>query len=494
MPSQPLDVQVVTLLEGEDPYGLEADVLLLGGTSGDPGYRDRVAAELSVALGVDAARLLARREASSEAGAFTSVDLDLPDRQALVWLGLGNGSPADLRSAGAAAARGVSRPALCLLTRGLGADQFGAFTEGLLLGGYSFSLKSSAKPDDRRFILLASDAAQVEAYERAGQLADGVALARDLANTPSSVKSPEWFADRCVDVAEDARLRCRITNSAHLSRQGFGGILAVGGGSVRPPLLVQMGLSGPAKAPHVVLVGKGITYDSGGLSLKPVDSMAMMKTDMAGAAAVVGAMSIAGRRRPKVRVTALLPVAENMPSGTAYRPGDVVMQYGGATTEIVNTDAEGRIVLADALAFAVARLRPDIIVDIATLTGAATFGLSRNFGALYANDEQLAEELTQAGADSGDRLWRMPLEREYRAALDSPVADIRQSATGAIPGGGSIVAALFLQHFIGDTPWAHLDIAGPGRSEADRLEISAGATGFGVRVLTRWLDTFGDRR
>lgn len=201
-------------------------------------------------------------------------------------------------------------------------------------------------------------------------------------------------------------------------------------------------------------------------------------------------MSVLGRRRPGVRVTALLPLAENMPSGTAYRPGDVVTHFGGATTEIVNTDAEGRIVLADALAYAVRRLRPDVIVDIATLTGAATLGLSRKLRGPVCQRRR-AGRCPRPGRGRGHRLWRMPLEPRYRSALDSRIADSRQGATEAFPGGGSIVAALYLQHFVADTKWAHLDIAGPGRAEADRMEISAGATGFGVRVLTRWVEELG---
>lgn len=479
MPPAAFDVQVSVPVDAGSPWDIPAGVIVVGGRSDQPAERDRIATELSADLGVNVGRLLSRRDAGSAAGSVTTVDLDLADRQSLVWLGLGDGGPEALRQAGAAAARAISRPALCLLTREFDQRALEAFIEGLLFGGYTFSRRSSAQADERYFTLLARDESGRRANQRARQLTDGVALARDLANTPSSEKSPEWFADRCQEAAAAARLRCRVTTAAHLARQGFGGILAVGDGSVRPPQLVQLGLSGPASSPHVVLVGKGITYDSGGLSLKPADAMTMMKTDMAGAAAVLGAMSVLGRRRPGVRVTALLPLAENMPSGTAYRPGDVVTHFGGATTEIVNTDAEGRIVLADALAYAVRRLRPDVVVDIATLTGAATLGLSRSFGALYANDDALGDALALAGADSGDRLWRMPLEPRYRSALDSRIADIRQGATEALPGGGSIVAALYLQHFVADTKWAHLDIAGPGRAEADRMEISAGATGFG---------------
>lgn len=236
----------------------------------------------------------------------------------------------------------------------------------------------------------------------------------------------------------------------------------------------------------MVLVGKGITFDSGGLSLKPNDNMKTMKTDMAGGAVVIAVMSALRGLGVRARVTGLVAAAENMPSGSSMRPGDVITHYGGTTSEVLNTDAEGRLVLADALAYAAARLDPDAVVDIATLTGAAKVALGLRHAALLASDDALAEALTRSGTAAGEPVWRLPLVADYRAAIDSDVADINNIGRGGY-GAGTITAALFLREFAGDRPWAHLDIAGPGRSTSEDAEITRGATGFGVRLLLDWL-------
>jgi leucyl aminopeptidase len=318
-----------------------------------------------------------------------------------------------------------------------------------------------------------------------------VALARDLANTPSMIKSPEWLAAEAAAVAAEHGLSSRVWREPELAAGGFGGILAVGSGSVHPPRLIELSYQPPAGQSgradrHVVLIGKGITFDSGGLSLKPNDGMKLMKTDMAGGAAVIGAMSALGRLGAQTRVTGLVAAAENMPSGTAMRVGDVITHYGGQTVEVLNTDAEGRLVLADALAYADDALAPDLVVDLATLTGAARVALGTSIAALYATDDELATALLDAGTASGDRLWRMPLAGDYRSALDSPVADLANMARA---GGraGSIDAALFLREFTGGRSWAHLDIAGAARATSDDGDSTKGATGFGTRLLLRWL-------
>jgi leucyl aminopeptidase len=239
----------------------------------------------------------------------------------------------------------------------------------------------------------------------------------------------------------------------------------------------------------IVLVGKGITYDTGGISIKPRESMVPMKTDMSGAAAVLATLvgcAELGVQRP---VIGLLPLAENAFGADSYRPGDVVTVHGGTTVEIINTDAEGRMVLADALSYAATRLDPEIIVDVATLTGAAGQGLGRRHAALFATDDRLADAFALAGAGSGEHVWRMPLVEEYRKVLDSPIADLRHvPGRGRSVGGGSIVAALFLREFVGAHRWAHLDIAGTGRSDREEYEVTRGATGFGARLLLRWLE------
>ena len=217
-----------------------------------------------------------------------------------------------------------------------------------------------------------------------------------------------------------------------------------------------------------------------------------MKTDMAGGGVVIAVMAALRDLGVRVRVTGLLPIAENMPSASAQRPGDVIRHYGGRTVEVFNTDAEGRLVLADALAYADDQLAPDLVVDIATLTGAASLGLGRRHAALYATSEPLADALLEASASSGERLWRMPLVDDYRSALDSRVADLANISRDPSISGGSIVAALFLREFVGDRAWAHLDIAGPGRADGDEHEVTKGGTGFGVRLLLRWLEAMSD--
>ena len=262
-------------------------------------------------------------------------------------------------------------------------------------------------------------------------------------------------------------------------------MLAVGAGATAPPRFVEASWRprDAAAGTHVVLVGKGITFDTGGLNRKRGDGMRLMHTDMSGGAAVLAALALIARDRVPVRVTALVPAAENAFSGGSYRPSDVVRHVGGRTSEIHNTDAEGRLVLADALAWAVARLRPSVLVDVATLTGAMKSALGLRLGGLFASTDELAAQLVTAGELAGEPLWRMPLAREYEGALRSDVAD----ATNSPGNPGGITAALFLQHFTGGLPWAHLDIAGPARLAEDDGLLARGATGFGARLLHAWV-------
>ena len=467
------------------------------------------ASSLDGYLGVSVAQVLAAAELTGRAGETTQSVIRLGTAACTVlFLGVGDASPEALRRAGAALVRRLPAGRAALTTAVLDEPDEGvqAFTEGILLGSYQFTMKSSgppAKDPGEVRLLLAGLASRAALVERAATVAGAVALARDLANTPSMIKSPEWLADEAVAVAAEHGLSSRVWREAELAAGGFGGILAVGSGSVHPPRLIELGYQ-PAPAPgqlapdqpapdqparadrHVVLIGKGITFDSGGLSLKPNDGMKLMKTDMAGGAAVIGAMSALARLGVRTRVTGLVAAAENLPSGTAMRVGDVITHYGGQTVEVLNTDAEGRLVLADALAYADDVLAPDLVVDLATLTGAARVALGTSIAALFATDDELARALLDAGTASGDRLWRMPLAGDYRGGLDSPVADL---ANVARAGGraGSIDAALFLREFTGDRSWAHLDIAGAARATSDDGENTKGATGFGTRLLLRWL-------
>jgi leucyl aminopeptidase len=333
---------------------------------------------------------------------------------------------------------------------------------------------------------------QRRAAELATLTARAARVARDLANTPSNEKDPAWLAGQARELAKLGGLQVTVRDEKQLAAERFGGLLAVGAGSARPPRLIELRYT-PEKVgrrtPHVVLVGKGITFDSGGLSLKPRESMVPMKTDMAAAGAVLAVMSVLREAGVRVRVTALAAAAENLPGASAYRPGDVITQYGGRTVEVFNTDAEGRLVLADALAYADRHLDPDVLVDLATLTGAASQGLGRRHAALYTADDALAGEFAVAGEASGEQVWRMPLVEDYRESLESEVADLSHISRDPHISGGSITAALFLREFAGARRWAHLDIAGPARADRDEHEVTRGGTGYGARLLLRWLET-----
>jgi len=467
---------------------------------GDEGVQPRTGtAEAAARFGIDLADLAERAEADGSAGSAHTVHLPLAlGGRTLPWAGLprrivlvgvGSGEPADLRRAGAAIARATRGLRQVVTTVGAdgGTDGTEALVEGYLLGAYRHPTGATGAPapGPADTLVLLGKYGPVEV---ARHIAAATWTARALTVTPSSTKTPEWLADRAVEAARAAGCEVRVLGPTELAAQGFGGLLAVGSGSAHPPRLVTVGYTptGRRGARHVVVVGKGITFDTGGLAVKPRESMVAMKTDMAGAAVALATVLAAAALGVPHRVTALLPLAENALGGASYRPGDVLRVYGGTTVEVANTDAEGRLVLADALSYADAHLDPDVLVDVATLTGAATLGLGRQHGALFTDDDDLAEALLTAGKAAGEPLWRLPLVADYRSALDSTVADIRQVSDPAV-GAGAITAALFLQRFAGRRRWAHLDIAGPGRATSSAHEVPEGATGFGARVLLRWL-------
>ncbi len=451
----------------------------------DAAYADGLAGLF--ALG--AVDLLAHQEARGEPGEVVSAPFRMGDGiTELLLFGVGDGSPRALRKAGAAVAR-RSRGrtnAVAAAPSGVSADAMAAFAEGLLLASYDFRIGVAPKRAGAETINVIIDSEA--ALERGIAVAHAVALARDLANTPSLTKTPQWLAEQADALSTGSALTVRIRDEQALDAEGFGGIVAVGAGSTQPPRLIELSYEpeNGADDRHIVLVGKGITFDSGGLSLKPNDSMKNMKCDMSGGAAVIAVMSALRALDVPVKVTGLVAAAENMPSGSSYRPGDVVRHYGGTTSEVLNTDAEGRMVLADALAYADAELDPTTVVDLATLTGAARVALGTLYGALYSGDDSLVEELVGAGETSGESVWRMPLVDEYRVAIDSDIADVANMPRGGF-GGGSITAALFLREFAGERRWAHLDMSGPSRSASDDGELTKGATGFGVRLMLSWL-------
>jgi len=457
------------------------------------------AADAAVRYGVDLAAGCEAEKVTGEVGQVVRLPVPAPERspRRLLVVGVGDSTPASLRRAGAALARsaGAGADVATTLADGAGSEGARAFLEGFLLASYvpPVAGRRARAEAARRRLLLLGDVAEAD-VTTAWAAVTSTVLARDLAGTPSNLKDPAWMVGQVRELAAGQGLAVEVRDAAALARDGFGGILAVGGGSPSEPALVQVRYAprlreGAPKAPHVVLVGKGITYDTGGLALKPRESMVPMKTDMTGAAVVLAVVAGAARLGLQVTVTALLPLAENAFGGSSYRPGDVVRHYGGRTTEVNNTDAEGRVVLGDALAFADATLDPDVLVDVATLTGAATLGLGKRHGALFSDDDALVAQLLAASEASGERLWHMPLVAEYAELLASPVADARQVATAPGVGAGAILAALFLQPFTGGRRWAHLDIAGPGRADGPEHEVTRGATGFGVRVLLRWLES-----
>ncbi len=492
------------------PLGADSDARVLAvairrdtgpdklGQPGAPGVPAARLADLGIALDL----ALERHRATGKAGEVVDLSVTVPDTTVhrVLLVGMGDCGPVAARRAGAALARatvGVERVSSDTAA-GLEPEAARAHLEGLLLAAYRFRA-TGAERSTRKAPLAAVDlhlprrvpAAVRDALAAAEVTARAVHRARDLANTPSNEKDPAWLARQAREWGRRSGLEVTIRDERALAAEGFGGIVAVGAGSSRPPRLIELSYR-PERAsrgvPHVVLVGKGITFDTGGLSLKPRDAMVPMKTDMAAGGAVIAVMAALRDAGVRVPVTGLVPAAENMPGASALRPSDVITQYGGRTVEVFNTDAEGRLVLADALAYADARLDPDLLIDMATLTGAASQGLGRRHGALYSADEALSAGLLAAGETSGDRLWPMPLVEDYRPALDSHVADLSNISRDPTISGGSITAALFLREFVGDRRWAHLDIAGPARADRDEHEVSKGGTGFGARLLLRWLE------
>ena len=392
---------------------------------------------------------------------------------------------AALREAAATLARGLPAGRTVLARPGLAGDRLAAFVEGLVLGGYRYSLATSPPPSPRTVELAEVD--DVDALDRGNRAAAATAWARDLTNMPSAKKTPAWLGAQAEKVLTPLGVTVTVHGTDWLAEQGFGGVLAVGGASPSSPRLIsaQWRPRGAVPGVHAVLVGKGITFDTGGLNIKPGEGMKTMKTDMGGSAAVLAAVRLIASSKVPVRVTALVPAAENSFGAGSYRPGDVVRHYGGRTSEIANTDAEGRIVLADALAYAAARLRPSVLVDVATLTGAMKVALGTRTAGFFSTSDEVAAQLEAAGRAAGEPVWRMPLMAEYERQLDSDVAD----ANNAPGNPGAITAALFLQHFTAGLPWAHLDIAGPARATKDHGLFTKGATGFGARLLSAWVSS-----
>ena len=433
------------------------------------------------------------------ATAGTTLTWSSPGRPTVVLVSIGSSynQPEGFRCAGAGAAQAAHGADVVFLLPTGGIEFPGAaaqaLVEGALLASYDFK-----KPDeDRRFDVVAvgvplpgvADHDDVVEGARRGEIvADAVNWAKRLIDTPPNELSPKEMAKRvALRLGEDARVQVEVWTEYKIREERLGGLLGVGAGSAEPTRLVYAVYQPPVAVAHVALVGKGITFDSGGLSIKTGEGMMTMKTDMSGAAIVMAALSIVARLELPVRITAIAPITENLSGEEAMRPGDVLTTRNGMTIEVLNTDAEGRLVLADGLALAV-EANPDAIIDVATLTGAQTVALGDEVGALFASTDELAQLLCEAGERSGETLWRLPLVAKYEKHIDSDVADMKN--IGKAGRAGAIVAALLLQRFTDGRPWAHLDIAGPGRAEATRGYVTKGATAFGARALVEFLARF----
>jgi leucyl aminopeptidase len=372
-----------------------------------------------------------------------------------------------------------------------------ALVEGWCLGCYEFDRLKTRRGRPSRAPALELDPRRVPPREladarrgaiRAQVLARAVNLARDLSNTPPNLLGPTDLAAAAKRVAKTSGLSCSVLKRAELERGQLGALLAVGQGSTQGPRLIVIRYrSGKRGAKQLALVGKAVTFDSGGISIKPAQGMEEMKFDMAGGAAVLGALQALAELKAPLDVVGVIPACENLISGSALRPGDVVRSASGKTIEVINTDAEGRLILADAIHYA-HRFRPAAIVDVATLTGACVVALGSRFSGLMSNDRELAEEIRAAGDRAGERVWELPLGEDAGESVRSQVADIKNFAG---KGAGAITAAAFLSHFVAETPWAHLDIAGTAWTKRDEGYHRVGATGVGVRILVEFAERFG---
>lgn len=378
----------------------------------------------------------------------------------------------------------------------LAIDEIGlALTEGLILGSYRFdkyqTTKSSPKPGTRKkFTLLTHEPPLLMQAVARGRIAAAAACsARDMANEPGNFWTPSHFAEAGRKLAKKHGLLCKVLGKSVMTEMGMGGIIGVNRGSAQAPKMVIIEYKrGGKKAPTILLVGKGLTFDSGGISLKPGAGMEDMKYDMCGGAAVLAVMQAIGEIKPTaINVIGIIPATENMPGPDALKPGDVITMYNGKTVEIINTDAEGRLILADALAYGVDLYKPDALVDIATLTGAVIIGLGHHQTGLLSNDDLLADRLISSGRQCGEPVWRLPLGEDYSKQLKSEIADLKN--TGGRPA-GTITGACFLEEFVGDVPWAHLDIAGTAWNYTKKTYLSKGPSGVGVRTLLSFIENW----
>ena len=454
------------------------------------------------ALGADLMAILADQNIQGKVGeSFTLPTFGRIRPKTLILVGLGPKADAGAAAIRKAAMK-VTRTAGKFATVASTVHQVGdspqdsahAFAEGAALGAYRFDRYKerpidAASQDKRKLdkILALSNGRRGPAqsgFSRGQVYGDAANWARDLVNMPAIDATPAFLADEARAMARKSGLTCKIWTKAELQKGGFGGILGVGSGSINEPRMIELTYQGGGNKTPIGLSGKGVTFDSGGLSIKDAAGMEWMKADMGGAAAALATMRAVAELQPSVNVIAAIPSAENLPGGSAIRPGDVLRHRGGKTSEVLNTDAEGRLILADALSY-LAEKKPRVIIDSATLTGAAMIALGIDVYAVIGSDQQLIDALLAAGREEGEQGWELPLWTDYRRHIESSVADVKNIG---IRWGGAITAALFLKEFVGDIPWAHLDVAGTAFAEQPGEYWPRGATGSPARTLIRYIE------
>ncbi|MFT4110051.1 leucyl aminopeptidase [Propionicimonas sp.] len=453
------------------------------------GLPDDLAKSFARALGTDLAELARQLGGSATPGRTVLVPAPAGLRVVVVGLGPIDVTPEQVRRATGAAVRvvaGLAAPAPKTVTISLETTEpevIKGAVEGALLGAYSYRPIAPEVPGISQVTLVSPNKRPEarQALDLAVTTAKAVNTARDWVNTPANLLYPETFADAARSLARNARLSAEVWDEKALEKEGFGGILAVGGGSERKPRLVKLTYAPRGARFHLALIGKGITFDTGGLNLKPADGMYTMKTDMAGAAAVLATVAAIAELGLRIRVTGWASMAENMPSGSSYRPSDVLTMYGGTTVENGNSDAEGRLVMADALVKA-SEEHPNLVLDVATLTGACMVALGERVTGLMARDDATADLILDAAEAAGEQFWQLPIPEDARPKLESKVADLKSTANRY---GGALTAAAFLSEFVpADIPWAHFDIAGPAFNEGNAYDYTpSGATGAAVRTL-----------